>query len=95
MKRSVKLLLTIFSLLIFFVMLTALFILLERGLSINAIYWILPIIYFIQIVLSFTIFFSKRRYEVKTAWLFMMNIPVIGIVSFFTNGFITIWNKIN
>ena len=86
MKRSVKLLLTIFSLLIFFVMLTALFILLERGLSINAIYWILPIIYFIQIVLSFTIFFSKRRYEVKTAWLFMMNIPVIGIVSFLLMG---------
>ena len=86
MKRSVKLLLTIFSLLIFFVMLTALFILHERGLSFNAIYWILPIIYFIQIVLSFTIFFSKRRYEVKTAWLFMMNIPVIGIVSFLLMG---------
>ncbi|MGL5246356.1 MAG: cardiolipin synthase [Mycoplasmoidaceae bacterium] len=86
MKRSVKLLLTLFSILVLSVSIAILFIFFEQGFPINAFYWILPIIYFIQIILSFIIFFSKRRYEVKSAWLFMLNIPIIGLISFLLMG---------
>ncbi|MGL5640410.1 MAG: cardiolipin synthase [Mycoplasmoidaceae bacterium] len=86
MKRSVKLLLTLFSLLVLAISIAIFFIFFEEGFSINAFYWILPIIYFLQIVLSFIIFFSKRRYEVKSAWLFILNIPIIGLISFLLMG---------
>lgn len=88
MKRSVKLLLTLFSIFVFIILIVLLLFFLLTGFSIDALYWILPIVYFIQIILSFIIFFSKRRYEVKAAWLFIMNIPIIGLFSFLLMGLI-------